>query len=135
LGSAVFVADESALPAISRWIETLDTELPITGFFSVEDPETAQYLQGYAAPHRNFQWFSGANREQQLEDALRNHSIAADSYIYLAGESSMLIPLRRYLRRELALPREQVDAEGYWKRGAQDFDHHAPLDPEDPDFA
>ena len=38
-----------------------------------------------------------------------------------------------YLRRELGLPKEQVDAHGYWKKGEANLDHHAPLDPSDPD--
>ena len=41
--------------------------------------------------------------------------------------------LRRYLRRELALPAAQVALSGYWKRGTVAFDHHAPIDPEDPE--
>ena len=28
---------------------------------------------------------------------------------------------------------EQVSANGYWKRGIVNFDHHAPVDPSDPD--
>jgi NADPH-dependent ferric siderophore reductase len=51
----------------------------------------------------------------------------------MAGEATMLAPLRRYLRRELGLPAEQVSASGYWKRGIVNLDHHAPLDPSDPD--
>ena len=48
-----------------------------------------------------------------------------------AGATRM--PLRRYLRRELGLPKAQVDAHGYWKRGTAGHDHHAPIDETDPD--
>ena len=53
--------------------------------------------------------------------------------MFLAGEADILVPLRRYLRHELQLPAEQVSASGYWRRGIVNLDHHAPLDPSDPD--
>ena len=31
------------------------------------------------------------------------------------------------------VPAEQVSASGYWRRGITNLDHHAPLDPSDPD--
>ena len=37
------------------------------------------------------------------------------------------------LRRELGLGPEQVVASGYWRRGVAGLDHHAPVDPDDPD--
>ena len=52
---------------------------------------------------------------------------------WLAGESQSLIAPRRYLRRELGLPQDAVDCSGYWKRGAAEHDHHAPVDPGDPE--
>lgn len=133
LESALLVADESALPSVRRWIETLDPALPVIGLFSVLDANSERYLADLVAEHRDFRWFSGDNREQELEAALRAHAINEGTFINLAGESGMLVPLRRYLRRELNLPKDQVSAEGYWKRGSNDFDHHAPLDPSDPD--
>lgn len=34
-------------------------------------------------------------------------------------------PIRRYLRRELGLPKQQVDVDGYWKKGTANLDHHS----------
>ncbi|WP_017792734.1 siderophore-interacting protein [Leucobacter salsicius] len=59
--------------------------------------------------------------------------IDADTYVFVAGEATSLIPLRRLLRHELGLPREQYAVTGYWRRGDTAFDHHAPIDPTDPD--
>ena len=35
--------------------------------------------------------------------------------------------------RHLGLGKEQAKVDGYWKRGVAGLDHHAPLDPENPD--
>ena len=53
--------------------------------------------------------------------------------MFAAGEASALTPLRRYLRRELGLSAEQVVMSGYWRAGVVAWDHHAPIDPYDPD--
>lgn len=37
-------------------------------------------------------------------------------------------------RRRRVQARAQVDAHGYWKRGVVALDHHAPLDPSDPEL-
>ena len=68
-----------------------------------------------------------------LADAVRGAGVDAGTYLFAAGEASRLISLRHYLRQERALPREQFALSGYWKRGTVAFDHHAPIDPDDPD--
>lgn len=131
VSSAVIVADETALPAASRWLDALGPTVPVAGLFSVADPETSHYFA--PSPHLDGTWVTGPDRGAQLETALRATPIGEDTFVFLAGEATDMAPLRRYLRRELALPKEQVDAHGYWKRGVVALDHHAPLDPGDPD--
>ncbi len=129
---AILIADESALPSVARWLDLLgDTE--VVGLFSTLDPATPSYLSGYAADSREFRWFSGEDRDNRVAEALATLEITEGTLVFLAGEAGSLIPLRRYLRRELGLPKEQVDAHGYWKKGEANLDHHAPLDPSDPD--
>ena len=36
----------------------------------------------------------------------------------------MMKSIRRWLRRELGLPKPQVIVDGYWRRGIADHDHH-----------
>ena len=84
-------------------------------------------------PGLDLRWFTGAERETDRAAALRDLPIAPTAVVFLAGEASDLVPLRRHLRRERSLPASQVDAQGYWKRGVANHDHHAPLDPSDPD--
>ncbi|MEZ5085664.1 MAG: SIP domain-containing protein [Tessaracoccus sp.] len=40
-------------------------------------------------------------------------------------EANAMKPIRRYLRRELGLPKQQVDVDGYWKKGTANLDHHS----------
>lgn len=129
---ALLIADESALPAVTLWLDLLgDTE--VIGLFSTLEPATSSYLSKYSASTREFHWFSGEDRDAHVASALAGIEITDGTLVFLAGEASALIPLRRYLRRELGLPKEQVDAHGYWKKGEANLDHHAPLDPSDPD--
>lgn len=80
------------------------------------------------------EWLFREDGPGQLDEALRSLGrIDDDTFVFMAGEATTLAPLRRYLRRELDLPAEQVSASGYWKRGIVNLDHHAPLDPSDPD--
>jgi NADPH-dependent ferric siderophore reductase len=65
--------------------------------------------------------------------ALAAVGVDASTYVFAAGEASALVPLRRHLRHELRLPREQYAVTGYWRRGVEAWDHHAPIDPIDPD--
>lgn len=129
--NAIIVADETGLPAAWRWIEHFHPEVPVTGLFSVGDKGTARYLDEVPATPRH--WFTGASRDAELEAALRSLDVTPGTFIFLAGEAGAVVPLRRYLRRELGLSKDQVDAHGYWKQGVTNLDHHAPLDPDDAD--
>ena len=131
--SAIIVADESALPAATRWLQAFDASVPVTGLFFVADAETSAYLAGVDGEKRELHWFTGADRATAVESALRALNIGERTFVFVAGEATTLIPLRRYLRRELGLSKAQADVHGYWKTGEVALDHHAPLDPTDPD--
>lgn len=132
---AVLVADESALPAAARWLDAFGAlgDVPVTGLFAVADEATSAYLADREGPRRDLRWFAGQDRDARLADALHGLDIDEGTFLFLAGEATALIPLRRHLRRELGLPKAQAEVNGYWKRGTVALDHHAPLDPADPE--
>lgn len=69
------------------------------------------------------------------ETALRELDIQVDESIfgYAAGDATALKSIRRYLRRELGLSKEQVDVDGYWKKGTANLDHRTDKLAEDGD--
>ena len=130
----IVVADETALPATSRWLDLLPAGVPVTALFHVVDESVESYFDAAAAARMDAEWITHADGHGQLEESLRSLGrIDASTFVFMAGEADILVPLRRYLRHELLLPAEQVSASGYWRRGIVNLDHHAPLDPSDPD--
>lgn len=130
----ILIADETGLPACSRWIDMLPTSIPITALFDVADEGVESYFSAAQLAQMSAQWFYRRDGLGQLDAALRAlGEIGETTFIFLAGEAGTLVPLRRYLRRELGLPKQQVAADGYWRRGITNADHHDPIDPTDPE--
>jgi NADPH-dependent ferric siderophore reductase len=133
IGRLLVVADETALPATRRWLGLVPAGIPVTALFEVADEQVTGYFEG-RDERIDAEWLFREDGPGQLDESLRSlGSIDDDTYVFMAGEATTLVPLRRYLRRELGLPADQVAASGYWKRGIVNLDHHAPLDPSDPD--
>ncbi len=127
------IADETALPATRRWLGLLPPVVAVTALFDVADDSAEGYFEG-RDDRVDAEWLYREDGPGQLEESLRSLGPIDDgTFVFMAGEATTLAPLRRYLRRELGLPAEQVDASGYWKRGIVNLDHHEPLDPSDPD--
>jgi NADPH-dependent ferric siderophore reductase len=129
----VLVVDATALPAASRWLSALAGVRADVVFDG--DGETAErYLAATLAGAPAAVFSLAAPGRGGLERALRELGpVGERAFLFLAGEATALVPLRRHLRRELGLPAEQVSVSGYWKEGVVALDHHAPVDPSDPD--
>jgi len=137
----VLVADETAMPAAARWIEQAPDGVELTVILDLADEDADAYADA-PAPDGGPSPFARASVERlyrvdgpgQVEEAVRSLDLAGGAtYVWAAGEATTLIPVRRYLRRELGLQHDQVKVDGYWKRGVTNRDHHDPLDPSDPD--
>lgn len=134
IGATKFIlaADETALPSLARWIEELPEAVEIVAFAKVTNESDAAYLEPAHVNRARLVWLD--SDADALERAFRALGpISNDTAVWAAGEAASLIPLRRYLRRELDLPATQVTIDGYWKRGEVAHDHHAPVDPSDPE--
>lgn len=124
----VIVADASALPAAARWVRMAPAGVPIVALLRV-DPSETEYL-----PPNNHLRVQVVADDAALDTAFRALEPDDDgTFYFLAGEAGALVPLRRYLRRELRLPPDRMQVSGYWRRGVAGLDHHAPVDPDDPD--
>jgi NADPH-dependent ferric siderophore reductase len=131
--SAVFVADATALPATARWLEALPNEVGVTVLIIGTDPALAAYLAEVARPGTTMHLVDVRRHPEALISRLDEIVIDEASLVWAAGEAGSLIPLRRHLRKHLGLGRDQAQVSGYWKGGVENLDHHAPLDPTDPD--
>jgi len=131
--AAVLIADETGFPAVARMIAALPADVPVTALLAPADPENSAYFDDVDTRDADLRWSTGACRSGELEETVRALPDLEGTWYFLAGESGLLIPLRRHLRHERGLPASQVVAQGYWKQGVAALDHHAPLDPGDPD--
>lgn len=127
------VGDESALPAIARLIEEAPAGAHVTALIEVADTAEEQSLTPAAGTTLDMRWVhrdTAAVAEghlSALETALHAVQVPDDTsslYVFAAGETNMVKPIRRYLRRELAIPKKQLSIDGYWKSGVADHDHH-----------
>ncbi|GAB3034419.1 siderophore-interacting protein [Parafrigoribacterium mesophilum] len=128
----ILVADESALPAFARWIELVPESVEILGLVELENEADAAYLDPAHVNRARVVWLDKST--SPLERALRSLGpIDDNTHVWAAGEATTLIPIRRYLRRELSLAAFRVKVDGYWKRGEAGRNHHLPIDPADPE--
>ncbi|WP_137845317.1 siderophore-interacting protein [Microbacterium sp. 2FI] len=130
----VLVCDETALQSATRWAAEVPASTVIDLIAVAAD--NGEWIAGYIAETAGRAdvrlRLVGAGRDDALVEAVRATAPDAETFVFAAGEASALVPVRRFLR-SLGLAPEQVALSGYWKQGTTGFDHHAPIDPADPD--
>lgn len=115
----LLVGDETALPAIARWLEEADIDQVTHVFIEVPSAADMQHLDTLADAH--ITWIVrpdhiAAGKSPLLMEALRGFSTPIGSgYAWCAGEALTLKPIRQLLRKRLAADR--VEAHGYWRSG------------------
>ncbi|MBN8425315.1 siderophore-interacting protein [Microbacterium esteraromaticum] len=111
--------DETALPAIARWLENWPTGAPGQVFIEIGEPSHRQDLP--VPDGVRVTWLSRDGAEpgttSLLLDALRTAEWwDGVVFAWVAGEALTLAPIRRWLRQQKGLPKEQVEVTGYWRR-------------------
>ena len=129
----MLIADETALPAFTRWLDLLPESTRITALLDVADEEVEPYLSAEQTERASVEWLYRIDGPGQLAEAVRSLEFGPETYVWAAGEASTLVPIRRYLKNDAGLRPDQLDVQGYWRRGVVNLDHHAPIDPSDPD--
>ncbi|MDQ1206707.1 siderophore-interacting protein [Microbacterium sp. SORGH_AS_0862] len=128
--------DETALPAIMRVLEEAPIGSRVTAVVEVDGAADEQPLDVRDGVDADIRWVHrhGARAVggawSPLEAAIRSVPLpdSEPAFVFVAGEATVLTPIRRYLRRELGLAKERVDVDGYWKQGVTNLDHHAEID-------
>ncbi|MBQ0826153.1 siderophore-interacting protein [Streptomyces tagetis] len=115
----LLAGDETALPAIARWLE----EAPegTRGHVVIEVPAEADRQEIGTRADVRVEWLvrdgEPAGTGTRLFDAVRRVELPAGRvYAWVAGEAMTIAPIRRYLRDERGLPKEDVEVVGYWRR-------------------
>ncbi|GAA3751796.1 siderophore-interacting protein [Microbacterium kribbense] len=124
----LLVVDGTSLPAAGRWLAEVPASTRVEIIADGDLDSARAYLSSFA--DREFALTAAGD---DLVAGVTAVGVDATTYVFAAGEASALVPLRRHLRHTLQLPREQYSVTGYWRRGVVAWDHHAPIDPVDPD--
>jgi NADPH-dependent ferric siderophore reductase len=117
------IADETALPAVGRWLDEPGWEADVEVYALVEQAGE------YPLPERpgtRIHWLEhpiGAARRDALVAIAESVPDADDVFVWAAGESGSLTPLRRILR-DRGFDRQARDVSGYWRIGVAGADHH-----------
>jgi NADPH-dependent ferric siderophore reductase len=107
------VGDLTAVPAMARVAEDLDTGLPLSIWAEADVP-----IEGYFPAGRgDLTWVApGAGGTSGLADLVETIPWpGAPGYFWMAGESSQMRAIRSFLMRERRLPHSAYDVMGYWR--------------------
>jgi NADPH-dependent ferric siderophore reductase len=126
------VVDETGLPAAARWVDAVPG-VPVTAIVEIGDDVDEEFVESELG-RANVEILYRTDGPGQQAEAVRSLGGFDDGeFVVALGEAGELVPVRRYLRRELGLPAERLSICGYWRRGTVNLDHELPLDPADPD--
>lgn len=122
----VLACDETALPAVARWLTELPAEVSVQVFAEVTD--AADEIALPSAASVAVSWLHrGSGR---LGAGLATAAVLAlpppvgVTFWWVAGESLSIKPARAHFKRVLGLDRDHYDVDGYWRLGVADHDHH-----------
>ncbi|MFC8897947.1 SIP domain-containing protein [Streptomyces cinereoruber] len=115
------VGDETALPAIGRWLAEMPEGTKARVFIEVGEDSHRQELPTKA--DAEIVWLSRNGAPAGTTDLLEQAVRAADwlpgtVFAWVAGEAVTLKGIRRHLATERGVPREQSHITGYWRRTA-----------------
>jgi len=114
----LIAGDESALPAIAATLEGMPAGAAVKAYLEVADADEEHKLE--TAADAEIVWLHRGDRPvgEALIEAVRGCAIAEGRMqAFVHGEANFVKNLRAYLRKELAVPMDQLSISGYWRRG------------------
>ncbi|MFI6036581.1 siderophore-interacting protein [Streptomyces sp. NPDC051315] len=112
----LLAGDESALPAIAAALESLPAGAVAHAFIEVAGPEEEQKIDSDV----EVVWLHRGDRPvgERLVEAVRALRFPEGRlHAFVHGEATTVKDLRRMLRVELQIPREDLSISGYWRLG------------------
>lgn len=116
----LLVGDESALPAMGRWVESLREAASVFTVACVADVDERQSWRTRASWRPT--WIergepSERDAEWLLESLSSFEPLPGDGFVWVAGEVSIARAVRAHFVEKRGHPRTWVRASGYWQRG------------------
>lgn len=114
----VLVGDETALPAISRWLAEMPASASADVLVEIPDIHDRQSLPTPTGV--NIQWLSRhgapADTSDLLEQALQDLPVhPGDTFYWIATESGRARSIRIWLGEHRHVEKDDMKAKGYWK--------------------
>jgi NADPH-dependent ferric siderophore reductase len=112
----LLAGDESALPAIAAALESLPVGAVAHAFIEVSGPEEEQKIDSDV----DVVWLHRGGRPvgERLVEAVRALEFPEGRlHAFVHGEAAFVKELRKLLRVELQVPREDLSVSGYWRLG------------------
>lgn len=126
----VLIGDETALPALGRWLDEPGLNAAITLITATEDEDAYPFPDPEAADIDAHHLIMPTGPERgpalaaELSAALENSATPESVFVFAAGEAVMLKDVRRALKAA-GHPRHAQHVDGYWRAGTVALDHHA----------
>ncbi|MFI2118900.1 SIP domain-containing protein [Streptomyces rubiginosohelvolus] len=117
------IGDETALPAIGRWLAEMPAGTRARVLIEVGEESHRQDLPTEADATITWLTRDGApaGTTDLLERAVRSMEwLPGEVYVWAAGEAVSLKGIRRHLSAERGVPRERTHITGYWRRTEPD---------------
>ncbi len=124
----VLIGDETALPAIARWLQVLPGHAQVEVYIEVADEDERQDLQDGLDDERiSIRWFERngfpAATSTLLEEAMADFEAPeGDTFYWIATESRRARMLRKFFEGHHQVPRDWIRSTGYWKAHADETD-------------
>jgi NADPH-dependent ferric siderophore reductase len=114
----LILGDDTAIPAISRWLEEAPEGTRAKIF--IEVASARHEIRTPTKADAEVTWLhrgsAPGGSTSLILDALRNTTWPAGTpYVWAAGEALTLKPLRRFLKDEKKIPKENLEVIGYWR--------------------
>jgi NADPH-dependent ferric siderophore reductase len=112
----LLAGDETALPAIARYMDERPVDAPVRVVVAV--PDESAHRDFPTLPGDRVEWIKAAPGDPRaLAEAVRGLDLPpGEPYVWAAAESRSLLPLRRHVARELRIPKSHTGITGYWHR-------------------
>jgi NADPH-dependent ferric siderophore reductase len=117
----LLVGDESALPAIAASLERLEPGAVVRAFIEVTDAAEEQKIASPDGVEVTWLHRGDAPVGEALLTAVRELDFpTGEVCAFVHGEAGFVKELRRHLRLDRGVPRENLSISGYWRLGQDD---------------